>query len=169
VLFHTAFKFGGIVAVSFWSMVAVVASGVIGRFIYLQLPRSIEGNELSLTEIDSLSSELTRQLKVETALSPLLTAKLDALMENKQTYKKTVEEMKLALREAGISGQVIASRLLPPLRARLSLHRKKQTLKTMQKLFRYWHIFHLPFAISMFVIMIIHVGVTLLFGYRWIF
>jgi hypothetical protein len=33
VLFHTAFKFGGIVAVSFWSMVAVFLSGVIGRFI----------------------------------------------------------------------------------------------------------------------------------------
>jgi hypothetical protein len=33
ILYHTAFKFGGIVAVSFWSMVAVVLSGVAGRFI----------------------------------------------------------------------------------------------------------------------------------------
>ncbi|RPI73970.1 MAG: hypothetical protein EHM47_04875, partial [Ignavibacteriales bacterium] len=32
VLYHTSFKFGGIVAVSFWSMAAVVFSGVIGRF-----------------------------------------------------------------------------------------------------------------------------------------
>ncbi|MDB4584160.1 hypothetical protein N9164_13480, partial [Draconibacterium sp.] len=31
VLYHTAFKFGGLVAVSFWSMVAVVVSGIIGR------------------------------------------------------------------------------------------------------------------------------------------
>jgi uncharacterized membrane protein len=43
VLFHTAFKFGGIVSISFWSMVAVVASGVLGRFIYLQIPRTIHG------------------------------------------------------------------------------------------------------------------------------
>ncbi len=41
ILFHTAFKFGGVVSVAFWSMVAVVASGVIGRFIYIQIPRSI--------------------------------------------------------------------------------------------------------------------------------
>src|SRR5450759_4235691 len=43
VLFHTAYKFGGLVAVSFWSMVAVFLSGIIGRFIYIQIPRSIEG------------------------------------------------------------------------------------------------------------------------------
>ena len=31
VLYHTAFKFGGIVSVSFWSMVLVVLSGVAGK------------------------------------------------------------------------------------------------------------------------------------------
>ncbi|MCB9293921.1 MAG: hypothetical protein H6559_12490 [Lewinellaceae bacterium] len=46
ILFHTAFKFGGIVSIAFWSMVAVVASGVIGRFIYIQIPRTIEGRYL---------------------------------------------------------------------------------------------------------------------------
>jgi hypothetical protein len=54
VLFHTAYKFGGIVAVSFWSMVAVFLSGIIGRFIYLQIPRSIEGRELSLNDVKDL-------------------------------------------------------------------------------------------------------------------
>lgn len=43
VLYHTAFKFGGIVSVSFWSMVLVVLSGVVGRFIYIQIPRTIQG------------------------------------------------------------------------------------------------------------------------------
>jgi hypothetical protein len=39
----------------------------------------------------------------------------------------------------------------------------------MQNLFRYWHVAHLPFAFVMLIIMIIHVGVTLTFGYHWIF
>ena len=51
ILFHTAFKFGGIVSIAFWSMVAVVLSGVIGRFIYIQIPRTIEGRALSLKEV----------------------------------------------------------------------------------------------------------------------
>ena len=58
VLFHTAFKFGGIVAISFWSMVAVFLSGVIGRFIYIQIPRTIEGRELNLNEVKELKGDI---------------------------------------------------------------------------------------------------------------
>ena len=63
ILFHTAFKFGGIVSISFWSMVLVVASGVVGRFIYIQIPRTIEGRELSLTEVKSMKGNLDDILK----------------------------------------------------------------------------------------------------------
>jgi len=58
VLFHTAFKFGGIVSIAFWSMVAVVLSGVVGRFIYMQIPRTIEGRELTLKEVKNLKTDL---------------------------------------------------------------------------------------------------------------
>lgn len=50
ILFHTAFKFGGIVSISFWTMVLVVIIWVIGRFIYIQILRTIEGRELTLEE-----------------------------------------------------------------------------------------------------------------------
>ena len=51
----------------------------------------------------------------------------------------------------------------------MSLSRKIARLETMQKLFKYWHVAHLPFALIMLVILVIHVGVTLAFGYKWIF
>ena len=54
-------------------------------------------------------------------------------------------------------------------RSKMILARKITMLRTMQGLFRYWHIVHLPFAITMFAIMLIHVAVTIIFGYRWIF
>lgn len=108
ILYHTAFKFGGIVAVSFWSMVAVFLSGIIGRFIYIQIPRTIEGRELSLNEIRDMKSNIP-------------------------------------------------------------LERRLKRLATMRKLFNYWHVAHLPFAIVMLIIMVIHVAVTIVFGYRWIF
>jgi hypothetical protein len=40
VLFHTTFKAGGIAAVSLWCMLSVAASGVVGRFLYVQIPRN---------------------------------------------------------------------------------------------------------------------------------
>jgi hypothetical protein len=51
----------------------------------------------------------------------------------------------------------------------ITLNRRIERLDTMQNLFKYWHVAHFPFAVVMFIIMIIHVGVTILFGYRWIF
>src|SRR5210317_2089304 len=62
ILFHTAFKFGGIVSIAFWSMVAVVLSGVIGRFIYIQIPRTIEGRALSLNEVQNMKTDLSSVL-----------------------------------------------------------------------------------------------------------
>jgi hypothetical protein len=112
VLFHTAFKFGGLVAISFWSMVAVFMSGIIGRFIYLQIPHSIEGRELSLAESRKLLARETDEI---------------------------------------------------------TLDRRMEHLKKMQKAFEYWHVIHLPFALVMLIIMVIHVAVTIVFGYRWIF
>ena len=51
----------------------------------------------------------------------------------------------------------------------LSMLRRIERLQLMQKLFRYWHVAHLPFAIIMLLIMIVHVIVTISFGARWIF
>ena len=51
----------------------------------------------------------------------------------------------------------------------IKLNRKIERLSTMQNLFKYWHVVHSPFALVMLIIMLIHVGVTIAFGYRWIF
>lgn len=50
VLFHTTFKFGGIVSIAFWSMVIVVLSGVVGRFLYIRLPRDWQGREFTFAD-----------------------------------------------------------------------------------------------------------------------
>ena len=63
ILFHTSFKFGGLVAISFWSMVAVFLSGIIGRFIYIQIPRSIEGKALDLNEVRAIKSGFAVSVK----------------------------------------------------------------------------------------------------------
>ena len=49
------------------------------------------------------------------------------------------------------------------------LSRKIDRLQKMQQLFKYWHVAHLPFALIMLIIVIIHVIITLAFGYKWIF
>ena len=184
VLFHTSFKFGGLVAISFWSMVAVFASGVIGRFIYIQIPRTIEGRELSLSEVRDMKSNIGAILSESYSLDE------ESLQVIVESTKKRVEILnstaivryfrKLNLDRKALQSvkQVLRKNKLEKTEYRkviklvkhdISLNRRIDRLVTMQNLFKYWHVAHLPFAFVMLIIMIIHVTVTIVFGYRWIF
>lgn len=63
VLFHTGFKFNGIVAISFWSMVLVVLSGIIGKYIYELIPHSLSGMELNRIELEAEEIGLTFEMR----------------------------------------------------------------------------------------------------------
>ncbi len=179
ILFHTAFKFGGIVSISFWSMVAVVLSGVIGRFVYIQIPRTIEGRELTLNEVKGMKAGLTTNLKnsvIDDHLRSLImsftlsqessgkTSFLSQYLEN----KRTIGIIRKELTKRKVQKKQRAS-VMKMLKEEISLGYKIRRLQTMQKLFKYWHVAHLPFALIMLVILIVHVVVTLSFGYKWIF
>jgi len=83
--------------------------------------------------------------------------------------RKKLNSVKSEIKRQNITDKRKSKEIMKIVKSKIILLRRIGLLKTMQKLFNYWHIVHLPFAISMFVIMIIHVAVTIIFGYRWIF
>ena len=186
ILFHTAFKFGGIVSVSFWCMVAVVLSGVIGRFIYIQIPHSISGQELSMNDLNVITLELDKKLRkeaavtnsllleIENAFNPELFLKLAFVsgavyaIKGHLKSRKILKRLRVALKFSGADNHHIRE-IIETARSKTIISRRIGLLRTMQKIFRYWHIVHLPFAVVMFVIMFIHVAVTIAFGSKWIF
>lgn len=184
ILFHTSFKFGGIVAISFWSMVAVVVSGVIGRFIYLQIPRSIEGRELTLNELNNSKTNIEEILTANQAISKQQSEDLTELSKKKPgLYYNNIfsrlysnyKDDKYALKKAGILLKSIAiskserKEILSIIKKEISLNRKIERLTIMQNLLKYWHVAHLPFAFIMLIIMIVHVIIAIMFGANWIF
>lgn len=184
ILFHTSFKFGGLVAISFWSMVAVFLSGIIGRFIYLQIPRSIEGRELSLQEVQDLKTNIGTVLtgsynldeeslnilidstkkKVRMYHSNLIKRMFSSIAEK----RRAIRQVKAVIRKNRLS-RTERRNILNLVKHEITLNRRIERLHTMQNLFKYWHVAHFPFAIVMLVIMVIHVAVTIVLGYRWIF
>jgi sulfur relay (sulfurtransferase) DsrC/TusE family protein len=184
ILFHTALKFGGLVAISFWSMVAVFLSGVIGRFIYLQIPRTIEGRELSLYEVRELKTDIAGLVKDSynlddesyNIINDSIKKKVElyhknALIRYIRKYfddNKSIHAVRSVLKKNNLP-EAEARNILALVKDDIKLNRRIEHLDTMQELFKYWHVAHLPFALVMIVIMIIHVGVTIVFGYRWIF
>lgn len=172
ILFHTSLKFGGIVAISFWSMVAVVFSGVIGRFIYIQIPRSVEGRELSLNEIsklkdsDNISDLLPDAFKDRTDSSGK--SFFVRLISGYKYDNRIFRKLKKDLKDQNLTKSDF-KRACKLLRNEISLNRKIDMLVSMQNLMEYWHVAHLPFALAMIVVMIIHVAVVIVLGYKWIF
>lgn len=171
ILFHTAFKFGGIVSISFWSMVAVVASGVLGRFIYLQIPRTIEGREMSLQEVKTLQEQMKQEIEdlgfaegeLMWATSGGAVSESPRLVKAFIADKQKISTIKKALTASGVSRKD-QKRVLSLIKNERTLNRRISRLLTMQKIFRYWHVAHMPFAIVMLTIMVIHVVVVMLFG-----
>lgn len=186
VLYHTAFKFGGIVSISFWSMVLVVLSGIVGRFIYIQIPKTIQGQEMGINAINDLRINLEAKVfraihlsgeildEFKSLASPQRYKELnflDALAFIPRDYfrkKRILRVIKKELKKESIP-RIIRKDIMLAAKMELVLARRIGMLRTFHKLFQYWHIAHLPFAITMFVIMIVHVTVTIAFGYKWIF
>ncbi|MEP1797052.1 MAG: hypothetical protein ABJJ25_04965 [Eudoraea sp.] len=170
VLFHTAFKFGGIVSVAFWSMVAVVLSGVIGRFIYNQIPRTIEGRELSMNELQHMKTDLAVVLHQRFNLESNTITIVTDLMSKENTIdnRKKLGYLKKVLGRKDLPKKD-RNAILQMVKKEIVLSNKIGRLQMMQKLFKYWHVAHMPFALIMLIIVVIHVAVTLAFGYKWIF
>jgi len=184
ILFHTSYKFGGLVAVSFWSMVAVFLSGIIGRFIYIQIPRSIEGRELSLNEVKGMKSDVagivrnnynldeeSYDILVDSIKRKVVLYRKNPFVRYLSKYlddRRSLNSVRTVLRKNKLPDSEY-NKVLSLVRDDIRLNRRIERLDTMQNLFKYWHVAHLPFALIMLIIMAIHVGVTILFGYRWIF
>jgi hypothetical protein len=187
VLFHTTFKFGGIVSVSFWSMTAVVLSGIIGRYIYVQIPRSITGQELSHGELEALDRELIEQIRQTRGIDEETIRLIQQASSAGDARVRTgwgavwdwlINDLTMGSQLSKVRVHLHASREFTPAevksvlklaRKKLKLRRKIAFLATAHRLLHHWHIFHKPFAIVMILIMFVHVGVTIIFGYRWIF
>lgn len=179
ILFHTTFKFGGIVAISVWCMVAVVLSGIIGRFIYIQIPHTIEGRELSLLELKEQVQDLNHQLRATISLDESFfdllhpytgdqPAGISKYIGWSQSEKKALKNLRSILKKQQVPVQK-TNEVLRLYKQQLSMKKRIERLATMQNLFKYWHVAHLPFALVMLVIMVIHSTVVIIFGYKWIF
>jgi hypothetical protein len=186
VVLHTTFKFGGLVAISFWSMVAVVLSGVIGRYLYIQIPKGIQGNELSIAELNARHATLGDQLLKEYGVPRELLSQIDALARPSRpaaelSTMETLHFLVLSDFRRGRKLRAIAGmfrshnfphaalkRFLSIASDRLVLTRRIALLEKLRSLFTLWHVIHFPFSIIMLIILLVHVGVALAFGYRWV-
>jgi len=164
VTFHTAFKFNGLISVAYWSMVAVMLSGFVGRYLFVRMPRTIRGVELSHDEIHARIDQLTHDLD-EAAADAGWLDRARALADA-PIARGVRRRVRRALVAEGIP-PARAAAIADALAERARLSRRLATLNRTRTLFSAWHVFHQPLVYVMFVIAAVHVGVAVYFGYSW--
>jgi len=178
VTFHAALKFNGLISVAYWSMVIVVLSGFVGRYLYVRMPRTIRGVELTYEQIAAEAAELRREI-TDTGLSPGLLALLDRPSPSSETagpghaadtVPGWLARMRLerALRRAMAEGHVarqVAEDVSRLARERSWLLRRLAYLQRTRQLFALWHVFHQPLVYVMFGIALLHVSLVAYLGY----
>ena len=193
VTFHSAFKFSGIAGVAYWIMVIVALSGVVGRYIYAQIPRSLNFAALSLQEAQERSVRMAAQLKSTGILS---SRDLDGLL--RLPDMRRVQSISLigvlwrmlrfdlgfpfrvwrlrqkmlwsqrkwwSLVGLGRGENVVLERAISMAREQTLLTKKILFLSKSQRMLHLWHIIHRPFSYSFAVLASIHVVLMLMLGY----
>ena len=193
IAFHSTLKFRGIAGMAFWIMFAVSASGVVGRYLYAQIPRKVTTAELSMRELQELQESLAQQLSAQKLLPA---ADLRALLRMPDPNRVSRLPIVVALvymlildvirvfrvarlrRHALSIGESLSTLagFLPTRHRELekaihaaaeeaALSKRVLFLSRSQKVFHLWHIVHKPFSYAFAVLAVLHIGLQFVLGY----
>jgi hypothetical protein len=193
IAFHSTLKFKGIAGMAFWIMFAVSTSGVVGRYLYAQIPRKVTTAELSMKELQELQESLSQQLAAQRLLPE---ADLRALLSMPEAQRVNRLPIFIALpymmmldvvrmfgvarlrRRALTFGQSLTTLagFLPTQNPELekaihaaaeeaALSKRLLFLSRSQKVFHLWHVVHKPFSYAFAVLALLHIGLQFFLGY----
>jgi hypothetical protein len=195
IAFHSSFKFRGFAGLAFWIMFAVSLSGIIGRYLYAQIPHSLSTAELTRKELQERQQQLTDKLQSQKVITQ---ADLQALRRMPSAEKveqlsmvtalgymfaldfaRTMGIAKLRRRSLG-AGEILATmgglrassnreleRAINAARDEAALAKRVLFLSRSQQVFHLWHVVHKPFSWSFAILALIHIIVVINLGYRW--
>ena len=194
IAFHSSFKFGNIAGMAFWSMLMVTLSGFVGRYLYSQIPRSLNAAELSMKEIQDKEEALKKELEeqratfgfavdalyqlpsaAEVARTPAVASVLSMFLLD---FKRPFRTSLVRLQQAGFGAWIFSlfgllptrdqklERALRVAQKQASLSKSILFLNRTQQVFELWHVVHRPFSYAFAILAILHIGIALFMGYR---
>jgi len=190
---HAAFKFRGFAGMAFWIMAAVSVSGLVGRYLYGQIPRSLNAAELSLKEVQEIQAKLAEQVATQRVLGKAEMREVLSLPSQERVQKmptvvalvymmvldvgRKFKIAKLRRHHLGFGEQVMTLGGLfktrhPELERAIfvageeaAISKRVLFLSCSQKVFHLWHVVHKPFSYTFALLAIIHIVLVSMMGY----
>jgi hypothetical protein len=191
---HSSFKLQGMAGVAYWLMMAIMLSGFAGRYIYSQIPRTLNATTLTFRELEEMSASIRNEIEERCLLT---SDELHRLLQ--VPAKEAVQRMSLAgavlrmfwldirrpfqfaglrMRMMETFGEKIRTLggILPSsdssIETAIGLVRRQSWmtakiafLDRANQVFQLWHVVHRPFSYSFAVLAIFHIALVLLMGY----
>jgi hypothetical protein len=187
ILVHSSFQIGSINAgVALYSMIVVVLSGVVGRFIYVRVNRGLNGQRMSLTELRERAGMVESDARSKLDFAPEVKARLLAFEERELraspgwlTHLRQVTVLPVQRAIACLTCATALRRRLRRMAAEQGWsaddlqRRRRRALRLVdryldavvrvaqysayERLFALWHLAHLPFVYLLIISAVVHV------------
>lgn len=182
---HAGFRFEGLIGLGYASMAVVCASGVVGRYLYVHIPRTKGGVEMTLDDLALERRQLLHDLavaigrpmpEIERRLAPAVGESptinplrvLGRMVRDDVTRRAVLRRLRAELAASGIRLDRERTReVLAMARREMALTQQAAMLEGAQRIFKWWHAAHKPFAITALVAVLLHVGVAVALGQTW--
>lgn len=179
---HAGWQFHGLIGLGFFAMLGVWLSGIVGRYLYVRIPRSRAGRELTANDLTRVRHTLLGEIARRTGLSA---ERVEAIlgedpwpcegMSLGATFLQLVRDdfarwraARALSRECG--GRVnrrTLRRIRTLARREMALMQQARLLGATQRLLRLWHVVHRPFAVAALAAVLVHVAVAVAVGATW--
>ena len=187
ILVHSTFRIGSLNAgVALYSMGIVVASGVVGRFIYARIHRGLHGEMTTLNELRLRAGMVESNARSRLHFLPTVEARLLAFEQQDALAKPTLLTHMRQVAVLPLQQRVVYFRCVSDARRRLrelaheqqwsdeDLRRRERSVrrlvdrylnavvrvvqfKAYERVFALWHLAHLPFVYLLVVSAVVHV------------
>ncbi len=188
VAIHAGWRFNGLAGLAFAAMVIVWLSGIVGRYIYVRIPRGKSGLSLSAEEIGAHRESLVGRISAATRLTPDrvrellavdsgsyrglgLAGTLRRMVADDLTRRRAVRTLRRELAKGSGGGPQLdpatLGEVLRCVRQEIALGQQIRLLEGTQRIFRFWHAAHKPVAVTALLAVLIHVAVVVAVGSTW--
>jgi hypothetical protein len=195
IAFHSSFKFGGFAGMAFWIMFAVSVSGIIGRYLYGQIPRNLKAAEMTQKELQDFhqkllgqlteqklvserdlralltlpSAERVRQLSMISALGYMFALDISRAFRVARLRRHALSFGDKVATLGGFlrTGNREVERAVGAAREDAALTKRILFLKRSEQVFHLWHVVHKPFSYTFALLAMFHIGLALSMGFRW--
>lgn len=195
IAFHSSFKFRGFAGMAFWIMFAVSVSGVIGRYLYGQIPRNLKAAEMTQKELQEFHQQLAGQLKQQRLVSEHDLRALLTLPSRERVQQLSMVtalgymfalDIARTLRVARLRRHALSfgeklttlggflktsnhdvEKAVGVAREDAALSKRILFLKRSEQVFHLWHVVHRPFSYTFALLALFHIGLEVAMGFRW--